>query len=126
MRANVERVRIAAESGAVSRQDLDDARAQLDVAQAELNIAEKAIEDSTIIAPRAGTISATYVEAFTSVRAKEAIAESYYLRGGIHEAAMQLQELAAKDDLDYYERSRITSRINELRMELAKLGLEED
>jgi RND family efflux transporter MFP subunit len=73
MRANFERVKIAAESGAVARQDLDDARAQLDVAQAQLNIAEKAIEDSTIIAPRAGTISATYVEAFTSVRAKEAI-----------------------------------------------------
>jgi RND family efflux transporter MFP subunit len=73
MRANFERVKIAAESGAVSRQDLDDARAQLDVAQAELNIAEKAIEDSTIVAPRAGTISATYVEAFTSVRAKEPI-----------------------------------------------------
>jgi predicted Zn-dependent protease len=60
------------------------------------------------------------------VRAKEAIAESYYLRGGIHEAAMQLQELAGKDDLDYYERSRITARITELRMELAKLGLEEE
>lgn len=73
MRANFERVKIAAESGAVSRQDLDDAKAQLDVTQAELNIAEKAIEDSTIIAPRGGTISATYVEAFTSVRAKEAI-----------------------------------------------------
>ena len=73
MRANFERVRIAAESGAVSRQDLDDARAQLDVAQAELNIAEKRIEDSVITAPRAGTISATYVEAFQSVRAKEAI-----------------------------------------------------
>lgn len=73
MRANYERVKIAAESGAVSRQDLDDARAQLDVTQAELNIAEKTIEDSTIVAPRAGTISATYVEAFQSVRAKEAI-----------------------------------------------------
>jgi len=73
MRANYERVKIAAESGAVSRQDLDDARAQLDVAQAELNIAEKTIEDSTIVAPRPGTISATYVEAFQSVRAKEAI-----------------------------------------------------
>ena len=45
---------------------------------------------------------------------------------GIHEAAMQLQELAGKDDLDYYERSRITARITELRMELAKLGLEEE
>ncbi|MCU0990301.1 MAG: tetratricopeptide repeat protein [Xanthomonadales bacterium] len=59
------------------------------------------------------------------VRAKEAIAESYYLRGGVHEAAMQLQELVAEEDLDYYERARITARINELRLELAKLGQEE-
>jgi len=59
------------------------------------------------------------------VRAKEAIAETYYLRGSVHEAAMQLQELAAGDDLDYYERARITSRINELRLELAKMGKEE-
>ena len=58
------------------------------------------------------------------VRAKEAIAESYYLRGGIHEAAMQLQELTRDDDLDYYERARITSRINDLRLELAKMGAE--
>lgn len=60
------------------------------------------------------------------VRAKEAIAESYYLRGGTHEAAMQLQELAGRDDLDYYQRARITARINELRMELAKAGLDEE
>jgi RND family efflux transporter MFP subunit len=73
MRANFERVEIAVESGAVSRQDLDDARAQLDVAQARLNITQKAIEDSEIHAPRAGTISATYVEVFTSVQAKEAV-----------------------------------------------------
>ena len=59
------------------------------------------------------------------VRAKEAIAESYYLRGGIHEAAMQLQTLAEGDDLDYYQRARITARINELRLELAKLGMED-
>jgi predicted Zn-dependent protease len=59
-----------------------------------------------------------------SVRAREAIAETYYLRGGIHEAAMQLQELAARDDLDYYQRARITARINELRLELAKMGKE--
>ena len=59
------------------------------------------------------------------VRAREAIAESYYLRGGIHEAAMQLQELAKEEDLDYYQRSRITARINELRLELAKMGQEE-
>lgn len=72
-RATFERVQIAVESGAVSRQELDDARAQLSGAQARLNIAEKAIEDSEILAPRAGTISTTYVEAFTSVRAKEPI-----------------------------------------------------
>jgi predicted Zn-dependent protease len=60
-----------------------------------------------------------------TVRAKEAIAESYYLRGRIHEAAMQLQELAGGGDLDYYERARIAARINELRMELVKLGLDE-
>ena len=59
------------------------------------------------------------------VRATEAIAESYYLRGGIHEAAMQLQTLANEDDLDYYQRARITARITELRLELAKLGMEE-
>ncbi|MEE4218340.1 MAG: M48 family metalloprotease [Xanthomonadales bacterium] len=59
------------------------------------------------------------------IRAKEAIAESYYLRGGVHEAAMQLQELAGDSDLDYYQRSRITARINELRLELAKMGKEE-
>ena len=60
------------------------------------------------------------------VRAKEAMAESYYLRGGIHEAALQLQQLAAEDDLDYYQRARITARITELRLELAKLGEEEE
>ena len=59
------------------------------------------------------------------VRAKEAIAESYYLKGGIHEAALQLQELARREDLDYYQRARITARINELRLELAKMGKEE-
>ncbi len=58
------------------------------------------------------------------VRAKEAIAESYYLRGGIHEAVLQLQELSERDDLDYYQRARVTDRLNELRVELAKLSLD--
>jgi len=59
------------------------------------------------------------------VRAKEAIAETYYLRGSVHEAAMQLQELAGRDDLDYYQRARITARINQMRLELAELGKED-
>jgi len=58
------------------------------------------------------------------VRAKEAIAESYYLRGGIHEAVLQLQELSERNDLDYYQRARVTDRLNELRVELAKLSLD--
>jgi predicted Zn-dependent protease len=57
------------------------------------------------------------------VRAKEAIAESYYLRGGTHEAVLQLQELSGRDDLDYYQRARITDRLNELRVELSKANL---
>ena len=57
------------------------------------------------------------------VRAKEAIAESYYLRGGTHEAVLQLQELSGRDDLDYYQRARITDRLNELRIELSKANL---
>jgi predicted Zn-dependent protease len=67
----------------------------------------------------------SYNVAGDDVRAKEAIAETYYLRGSVHEAAMQLQELAARDDLDYYQRARIAARINQMRQELAKLG-EED
>ncbi len=58
------------------------------------------------------------------VRAKEAIAESYYLRGDIHEAVLQLQKLIELEDLDYYERARITDRLNELRTELSKMSLE--
>jgi predicted Zn-dependent protease len=58
------------------------------------------------------------------VRAKEAIAESYYLRGNIHEAILQLQKLADLTDLDYYERARISDRLIELRTELARMNLE--
>ncbi len=64
-------------------------------------------------------------EAGETVRAKEAIAESYYLRGGVHEAVLQLQELVRRDDLDYYERARVTARLNEYQIELAKMGLDD-
>ena len=59
-----------------------------------------------------------------TIRAKEAIAESYYLRGGVHEAVLQLRELIERDDLDYYERARVTSLLNQYQIELAKLGLD--
>ena len=59
-----------------------------------------------------------------TIRAKEAMAESYYLKGNVHEAVLQLQKLTEIQDLDYYERARITDRLNELRRELAKMSLE--
>jgi len=60
-----------------------------------------------------------------TVRAREAIAESYYLRGGTHEAMAQLQELVDGEDLDYYQRARIAARLNELQIELVKLDIDE-
>ncbi|NND45596.1 MAG: M48 family metallopeptidase [Xanthomonadales bacterium] len=56
------------------------------------------------------------------VRATEAIAESYYQRGGLREAIEQLEKLARDDELDYYERARVSARLTELRVQMAELG----
>lgn len=48
------------------------------------------------------------------VRASEAHAEAAYLSGRAEDALIQLQTLKERDDLDYYQRSRIDSRIAEL------------
>lgn len=50
-----------------------------------------------------------------SVRALEALAESYYLRGGVSEAIVQLEKAIARDDLDFYQRARINARLNDFR-----------
>jgi predicted Zn-dependent protease len=60
------------------------------------------------------------------VRAEEAMAEAYFLRGGTHEAISQLQKLVRRDDLDYYQRARITARLNELQIQLVKSGEEDE
>lgn len=49
------------------------------------------------------------------VRATEALAESYFLRGGVPEAIEQLEKVLERADLDYYQRARISARLNELR-----------
>lgn len=51
------------------------------------------------------------------VRATEAIAESYYQRGGTEEAIVQLERLDRRSDLDYYQRARVSARLMELRIE---------
>ena len=55
------------------------------------------------------------------VRATEAIAESYYQRGGIREAMEQLETLSKNPDLDYYERSRVSARLMEIRIQMGEL-----
>ncbi|RFF30065.1 M48 family metalloprotease [Wenzhouxiangella sediminis] len=59
------------------------------------------------------------------IRAAEALAESYYMRGGIQEAIVQLERINEREDLDYYQRSRVTARLNQLRAERLRLSSRE-
>ncbi|MHC5064688.1 MAG: efflux RND transporter periplasmic adaptor subunit [Planctomycetota bacterium] len=72
-KAQFERMDIAAKTGAVSRQDLDNARAAYDASDAQVRIREKAVEDTVMRAKFAGTIAATYVENFQNVNAKQPV-----------------------------------------------------
>ncbi len=55
------------------------------------------------------------------VRASEAIAESYYQRGGLPEAIEQLEMLSKDQELDYYQRARISARLMELRIQMVEI-----
>jgi predicted Zn-dependent protease len=55
------------------------------------------------------------------VRSIEAIAESYYQRGGTEEAITQLESLERRSDLDYYQRARVSARLMELRIEAGEI-----
>ncbi len=59
------------------------------------------------------------------IRAAEALAESYYMRGGIHDAIVQLERVYRRDDLDYYQRSRVGARLGQLRAERLRLSSRE-
>lgn len=54
------------------------------------------------------------------IRSTEAIAESYYQRGGVEEAISQLDGLLKQSDLDYYQRARVSARLTELRIEVGE------
>ena len=59
-------------------------------------------------------------------RAGEAYAEAAFLNGRPEQALIQLQTLKKRDDLDYYARARIDSRIAALTpqvLELRRLGV---
>ena len=68
-----DRVVQAARTGAVSRQEVTDAEAALQVAEAEVEIRAKSLQDSELFAPFDGTVSATLVENFENVLAKQVI-----------------------------------------------------
>lgn len=72
-KAHRDRIAQAAATGAVAMQELTNAEARLKVARAQVAIKKKALEDSKITAPFAGVISATYIENFQRVQAKEPV-----------------------------------------------------
>ena len=69
----LKRVDQAVKSGAISQQDLTDAQAKRDMAQATVRIKEKAVADTSLVAPFAGTIAATYIENFQNVEKKQIV-----------------------------------------------------
>jgi len=72
-RANVQldRIKVALKTNAVSQQDLSDAQAVYDQKNAVVNIKAKAVDDTAIIAPYDGVIAATYIDNYQRIQAKQ-------------------------------------------------------
>ncbi|MDJ0656353.1 MAG: M48 family metalloprotease [Xanthomonadales bacterium] len=58
------------------------------------------------------------------VRAEEAYADHVFLLGRVYDAVTQLEKLLKKPELDYYERSRVNARLDEIRPILAEIQRE--
>lgn len=71
--AHLERIKKAAESNAVSKQEVSDAQAAYDVAQAQIKIAAKALDDTNMRARFAGVIANTFAEEFENIQARQPI-----------------------------------------------------
>lgn len=56
------------------------------------------------------------------IGAAEALAEAYFLSGRIDEAMEQLERLEQRNDLDFYQRARVTARLEEMRVITADFG----
>jgi len=101
---------------------LEYGKALLDQGQAELaETASVVLRQQLVSRKNNPTLYALYAQAANiagdDVRATEAIAESYYQRGGTMEAITQLESLTRRADLDYYQRARVSARLMELRIE---------
>ncbi|MDR9389845.1 MAG: M48 family metalloprotease [Wenzhouxiangella sp.] len=93
---------------------------------------DRAIEASAVLRrhlhanPTDLTMTELYAQAAAKagdpVRAGEAQAESYYIRGGLDEAIEQLERVLDNEPMDYYQRARINARIVQLRREQFRLA----
>ena len=72
-RAYFSRMVEAAKTGAVSRQDVDDARARRNQSEAQVRIRQKAVDDTRVVAPFDGVVSQTFVDNFQNVRVKQPV-----------------------------------------------------
>jgi RND family efflux transporter MFP subunit len=72
-KAQYERIKVAASTGAVSQQELTNAQAAFDVAKAQVKINEKALEDTSLRAKFSGLIANTFADNFQHVQAKQSI-----------------------------------------------------
>lgn len=68
-----ERYKEIVERGAVSRQELDLRKRNFEVAKADLAKAQKALNDTSLIAPFSGNIGRTLVDNFVNVQAKQPV-----------------------------------------------------
>ena len=110
---------------------LEYGRALLSKNDPELAVeASAALRKQLVSQPDDPALYALYARASSlagdEIRATEAIAESYYQRGGIKEAITQLEGLERQDDLDYYQRARVNARLIELRIETGEEDSEEN
>ena len=110
---------------------LEYGRALLSKNDPELAVeASTALRKQLVSQPDDPALYALYARASSlagdEIRATEAIAESYYQRGGIQEAITQLEGLERQDDLDYYQRARVNARLIELRIETGEEDSEEN
>jgi len=102
---------------------LEYGKALLDQGKPELaETASRVLKQQLVSRPNDPALYALYAQAANlagdEIRATEAIAESYYQRGGTVEAITQLERLAKRSDLDYYQRARVSARLMELRIEV--------
>ena len=92
---------------------VEGAERAIEILREQMRIRPDEVRVSQLLAHAADT-------AGDEIRSLEAVAENYYLRGGLPQAIEQLERLIQRDDLDYYQRARISARLSQMRTERAR------